>query len=159
MNTTYEPGPYKVKITDQGFTKASTGNMQFFLTFLVLAKVVEGGTAECQQFERTFYQTLTSNSFDFFEKKLKALGVEIDSLERLDPQTEGAVNLIDREITAYCAHAEYEGKTREKWDILPSSPKKMSVEEVRKLANNFGFSVKKPEAQAPPSRNNSNQTS
>jgi hypothetical protein len=158
MSTFYMPGIYKVKITDQGYTKASTDNPQFFLTFLVLAQVVAGGTTECQQFERTYYQTLTDNTIGFFKKKLKAIGVEIDSLERLDPQIGGAVNLIDREITAYCAHSEYQGKMHEKWDILPSGPMKMSMEEVRKLDDIFELGTKKPAAQAPPRRNNSDET-
>jgi hypothetical protein len=159
MSTTYPPGPYKVKTTDQGYTKSSQGTPEFFLTFLVLAQVGAGGTAqECQQFERTYYQALTDNTIGFFIKKLKAIGVEIDRLERLDPQAEGAVNLIGREITAYCAHSEFEGKTRERWDLFPSRPKKLSVEEVRKLGDIFDLGTKKPAAPTPPRRNTSGET-
>ena len=153
----YTPGLYKVKTTDQGYTKSSQGTPEFFLTFLVLAQVGAGG--KCQQFERTYYQALTDNTIGFFIKKLKAIGVEIDRLERLNPQAlEGAVNLIGREITANCSHSEYEGKTREQWDLIPSGRKKLSVEEVRKLDDIFDLGTKKPAAPTPPRRNHSNET-
>jgi hypothetical protein len=156
MGTTYSPGVYHARVTDYGFTKTIDGEPKFFLQFLVLKKVGTDGIArECEQAQRHYYRVLRDSTIRWIRYDLRAIRVEFEKPSQLDPQIEGAVNIIDREITVFCSHAEYKGETREEWDLRPRVGMKMSVEEVRNLDDIFGNCTKK---QTPPRRNNSNET-
>jgi hypothetical protein len=139
MATTYPPGASKARVTDQGYTKSKNGNPMFFLQFQVLEQVGADGTARaCPQLERTYFKALTEKTIGWLCSDLKAIGVELDKPWQLDPQAEGAINLIGREITAYCAHADYQGEKREQWDIRPSGCLKLGADDIRKLDDVFG---------------------
>ena len=159
MGTTYSPGAYHARVTDNGFTKAANGEPKFFLQFLVLKRVgLDGIARECEQAHRHYYRVLRDSTISWIRNDLRAIHVEFEKPSQLDPQFEGAVNMIDREITVYCSHNKYKGETREEWDIRPRVGTKLSVEEVRNLDDIFGPCTQKPAAPTPPRRNNSGET-
>jgi hypothetical protein len=161
MSENYENGAYQAKILDHGVYTSKKGNPTFFLDFQILNKVGgDGANMECPQGERTYYKAVMNSTIGWLCDDLKAIGVEFDSLAKLNPQAEGAVKMIGRVITVVCEHKPDEsGKLREQWGFRRATRNKLSEEDLRKLDNAFAHLLPKKRAAAPPPRpNNSNET-
>ena len=156
MATNYPPGVYQAKILDQGFFKSKKDNPTFFLHFQILNKVGgDGAPPECAQVERKYYKAVMENTIGWLRDDLEAIGVELENLSKLDPQTEGAVNLIGRVITVFCEHKpDDEGQLHENWGIRRATRNKLSEDDLRKLDNAFAHKLPKKRAVLPPPRRN-----
>jgi hypothetical protein len=131
----YAKGRYLVEITDQGLTKASTGNFQIVLRF----KVLEGTQPVCevQQYERTAYLVITENTVDFLMPKLAALGYDHDSLKHLNLRDPQAHDLRGTQAEFFCKHEQdRNGEWRERWDVAmggASKPLELKPPDQREL--------------------------
>jgi len=164
MSTFYEQGRYVCKVTQQGMTKASTGNPQLVLKVMVLERYAGPNSFESvpAQYERSIYRTITDGSMKFFRKDLDALGFKGNSLRQLDPKNSDFINLAGVEVDCLCNHeADYKDSSvqREKWSIawpeseVVSSPvegAELAASDYRALDALFGKGTKTAPRQAAP---------
>jgi hypothetical protein len=120
----YEVGRYEVKITGQGFQKASTGTLQFVLQFEVQGKVDPRDPQTLISVapgERKWYKAITEKTVDWLMDDLKVLGVEgITSWAQLDPTIapDDFIDLSDKLIDMMCGSKNgTDGKSYEDWSI------------------------------------------
>jgi hypothetical protein len=152
----YAKGRYLVEITDQGLTKASTGNFQIVLRF----KVLEGTQPQCdvEQYERTAYLAITDNTVEYLTPKLAALGYNHDSLRHLNLQDSNPHDLRGTQVEFFCKHEQdRNNEWRERWDVVtggagkPLELKPPDQRELRTLDAMFGR-VRKANGAAAPRR-------
>lgn len=154
----YPVGRYACKVISQALGEAGTGNPQFALRFQVMGLVDPADPTRFipgqQQYERTYYRTITEKTIDYFLEDLKALGFTGSSFKELDPATPNFHDFKGLDIDMWCAHENaQDGGEREKWSVArqggeltmnPIDPKK-----VRDLDNLFGKQLKSLKAAAP----------
>jgi hypothetical protein len=110
---------YRVAITRQGFTEAASGNIQFFLCFDVIAKVVHPAEVEVAQQSRIYFKAITDKTIEYLAEDLKTLGYTGETLSDLDPEAGNHISFVGCEVFMYC---QYEadpktGEDREKWSV------------------------------------------
>lgn len=118
----YEPGRYRLKITNQGFGESKTkGTPYFFLEGEPTAKL-EGDDAWQVEFThaRSISLWITENTAETVAEKLKALGWAGGKWSSLDPNKPNFHSFIGEEIEAVCVHEpglKGDGRLYEKWDL------------------------------------------
>ena len=132
MTPYYEPGLYKCRILDQGYTEASTGTEQFWIKFLVL-KAVEPVRDNLEKYSRMAYFPLTDKTADRVMRDLRALGFKGDDFELLDPCIEGHHSFVGNEPELMCSvDKSLNGTPREKWGPR-GVPRPLDRDRVRRL--------------------------
>lgn len=154
----YESGRYACKVTDQAMGEASTGNPQFVLRFKVMGLVDPSDPTRFipaqQQYERTFYRTITEKTIEYFVEDLKTLGFSGDSFKKLDPNTDGFHDFRGADVDMWCAHEDdTSGGSREKWSVARQAGsfevKPLESKKLRELDNLFGKHLKGLKSEAP----------
>lgn len=146
----YDNGRYFGRITNQALGKASTGNPQIALRFLVVGKMTTPTAYEPvdTQEERSLFMTITDKTADRIGNDLATLGFAGTSFRQIDPSTSGHHDFTDTESQFYCKHEEYNGKDQERWSVarqgggMPDM-KPLEAKELRDLDNLFGKHLKK----------------
>jgi hypothetical protein len=151
----YEIGKYEVKITGQGFQKASTGTLQFVLQFEVQGKVDPSDPQTLIAVapgERKWYKAITEKTVEWLMQDLKLLGVDgLRSWEQLDP-TIAPVDFIDlsgKLIDMMCGSRNgNDGKSYEDWSFASGGAVGKPIEnaaakDVKALDRLFGASLKR----------------
>ncbi len=164
MKPFYEQGRYEGEVTDQGFVKARTGNVQFIIRFTVKGRIDPANPDNMfpvpAQYERTVYRALTEKTVEYFVGDMAGLGIEIASFTDLDPKNErGFVSLKGKIADFICSHETgMDGGLREKWGLGRPATAGKPVEsiasaEVKSLDRLFGKHLKKaPATQVPTPR-------
>ncbi len=150
--TTYGKGKYRAQVIDQGFEESTEKRTPcFFLQIKVLQRLDElGGLQDCPQYERTIRQYLANDTgVNILRGQLKALGVQVTSFSQLDPDTQGHVSLVGREIEVVCDIEAYQGRPQERWG-LQRSRNKLAPDAVRALDDKFGHLLRDGNGQAAP---------
>jgi hypothetical protein len=140
MSTTYQKGNYQAKVLQQGFeASAAKGTPYFYLQLLILACYdAKGEPQECPQYERTYRQYLNKDiGVGILKSALRSLGVEINAFTQLDPGSPDHVSLVGKIIDVSCDLEPYQGRDVERWSI-PRTGKKLKLEEIRALNDQFG---------------------
>jgi hypothetical protein len=140
MSTTYTAGKYQAEVLDQGFTEsASKGTPGFYLQLKILGRYDAAGVVQpCPQYERTYTQYLSSEiGVNILKDDLKALGVQVTELTRLDPEVPGHESLVGRTIDVECKIESYNGKQMERWSIPRRKQAKLSRDAIRDLDAKF----------------------
>lgn len=156
MAAFYESGKYRVKIAKQAFGKNKKDNFELQLTIKPIGVYSKPNSPDEQlsefdaPYERTIFLTLTEGTLGTTEKpgwvmqNLTYLGFNGDSFAQLDPNDKDAISFVGLELDARCDHEDYEGKEREKWNIIrpgggASGPttKPAEKKEVRALDSKF----------------------
>lgn len=147
----YESGRYACKVTNQAMGEAGTGNPQFVLRFKVMGLVDPADPTRFipaqQQYERTFYRTITEKTIDYFIEDLKTLGFAGKSFKDLDPNTEGFHDFRGADVDMWCAHEDDpKGGAREKWSVARQASefevKPIDSKKLRELDNLYGKHLK-----------------
>lgn len=119
---TYEPGRYRLKVLNQGFSESKTKGTPFFFLECEPVAQLEGDNA--YQVENTYPRTIslyiTDKTADNVADKLKALGWVGGRWGSLDPNKPSFHSFIGTEIEAVCKHEpgiNGDGKLYEKWDL------------------------------------------
>jgi hypothetical protein len=152
--TYYTPGTYWGRITHQVLGKASTGNPQLLVSFLVLGRVnqadPDGDLLSCgESYERTMYQTLTEKTIEFVTRDLERLGWAGSSWGDFDERNTGCVSIVGSEHAFYCSHKPNQDNTilRENWSVARESTapnaEPLTDSEYRSLDAMFGKELKK----------------
>src|SRR4051812_40552839 len=97
MSTTYADGNYLVEVLDQGFGESEVKKTPFFfLQCKVIARIgADGQHQACPQYERTYRQHFGHElGGKILRGDLKALGVEVDDLLRLDLGAADPISLV-----------------------------------------------------------------
>jgi len=156
----YPPGKYACKITDQALGESSTGNPQFALRFTVLGPVdpenpesylrVQG----MQQYERTYYKSITEKTIEYFLADLKTLGFKGSTFKELDKSMPTYHSFIGMDVDMFCGHEkDQQGEMREKWVVArtagPLEVKPLESKKLRDLDNLFGKHLKGLSSAAP----------
>lgn len=141
----YEKGQYRGTIISQALGESNTGTPQFVFRFTVDARVNAGQEYATQEGERTCYIYLNDKTMEFATRDIRSLGFDKNSLRYLDPTVAGFHDFVGTSVQMFCKHEEYQGKTREKWNI--SNPREFDVKPVeqsklRNLDNLFGRAMK-----------------
>jgi hypothetical protein len=132
MKAYYEPGPYKCRITEQGFNKASTGTPQFWLRFQVLERI-EPFNDSLEKYSRTEYFAITERTADRVMQDLHTLGFRGDSFNDVDPRREGFHSFLDSQVELVCSHEDgQDGTPRERWRVSRTG-RPLEEEIVRQL--------------------------
>jgi hypothetical protein len=144
MTTLYDPGLYRVRIENQQLGETTNGNPQFVLTFTPLGEhdLKDNTLLACPSLPRSAFMTITDNTVDFVLETLRHLGFQGTSFAQLDPSTEAFHDFKGIECDAYCKHEEYDGKTKEKWNISRGkgsvNVKPLEKKSIRALDAKFG---------------------
>jgi hypothetical protein len=137
--TTYAPGKYRAVIKDFGWTEASTGTPQFFIDFDVTGRYdKDGNLTACPRFLRTYYRAISTKGkearakcVNMLKADLSAIGEKVQDEAQLDPGTPGALNLLNKQIDAYCAVEAFNDKAVERWALRSNGREKLSVKGLR----------------------------
>ena len=160
----YDRGLYRVRIDNQQLGESQNGNPQIVLTFTPLGQydMKDNSLFTCPSEARSAFMTITDNTIDFILETLRHLGFQGNSFAQLDPDTTGFHDFRGVECDAYCKHDEYEGKTKEKWNIsrgkVTLNVKPLEKKDLRALDAKFGKKLKATPAatngptKAPPAR-------
>jgi hypothetical protein len=151
MSTTYTASKYQAEVKEQGFEQPDGGTPYFYLQLQILHRVdAAGRPQDCPQYERTYRQYLgeTGVGFRILAADLRALGVEVDELERLDPASADAINLVGRRIDVECAIESYNGRPVERWRVARER-KKLSPAALLGLGEKFRASRQGNQTAAP----------
>ena len=138
-STTYTPGRYRTLIKDFGWTEASTGTPQFFIQFEVTGRYdKDGNLAGCQRFERTYYRAISTKGkearakcVNMLKADLSAIGEKVQDEAQLDPGSPGALNLLNKQIDAYCTVESFNDNAVERWALRSNGREKLSVKGLR----------------------------
>ena len=162
MAAFYDKGTYQAKIVKQSLGENSKGNPELQLTLQPTAVVLQNGELAEQPFpyERTIYLTFTDGTLGteanpgWVLQTLAYLGFEGGSFADIEKH-----DFTGQEVTALCAHDNYQGKEREKWSILrprTAAPvKPLDKKGLRTLDAKFGKALKavvKQAKEAPPEK-------
>ena len=149
MSTYFEQGRYRGRINAQGFTEASTGNPQFFITFDVLGvydPASPEGPRPTKQGTRTIFRAITDATIDYLLEDLKSLGYDKQSFAFLDPGQHEHHSFVGQEIDAICTHKEHNGAMNEKWSLSRGggqlNVKPVDSTAIRRLDALFGAKLK-----------------
>lgn len=119
----YEQGKYKFQVIAQGFTKAQSGNPQFFLTGKPTGLVnpdKPDEIFECDDYERTLKVTITDKTIDRILGDLRKIGFTGAKFSELDPSNPKCHSFVGEEIDVQCTHEpgrDNPGKLFEKWEF------------------------------------------
>lgn len=105
-------GRYFGKLKDAVTSETGRGSLQVVLSFSISHVAENGDWCEINTVDRRVFLSLSDRAWSYTEKKLKALGFEGDF-----GTMEFGSEVHDQGIALNCAHDEYEGETKEKWDI------------------------------------------
>lgn len=148
-------GKYRIRLKEHVMSESKNGNPQIAIQFDVIG--VYGPNGEYSQhapFERTMFLTITDKTVDWIMETLRAIGFMGKSFTELDTQQPNHHSFAGVEVDAWCKHDEYDGKTREKWNISrgagASLPKPSDRSSLRKLDALYGSYLQKPIAVPPP---------
>lgn len=122
----YQEGKYRCRIDEQALGVASTGNPQVIIRFTVLA-VYSGGNLNdlSQQYQRTYFGTITDNTIEYIKADLDALGLFVTSFGQIDQNRKGFVDVRGTEVDMICAHEDDgKGALRERWRVARSAGNK-----------------------------------
>ena len=137
-----DPGLYRARIVGYGLIPSARKHTPtFFLEIELLHGIVprNGDAIPCERTTRSYYRSITDETIDWLTADLRAIGVEVDSFEQLDPESLGAVNLFDREIDVRCTHVMFESQFRERWSIVHEKPRqRLGAGQLRTLDDRFG---------------------
>jgi hypothetical protein len=136
---TYVPGRYKAEVVGQGFERSRLKETPCYcLQLRITGRYDErGDVQDCPRFERTYTQYLANETgVGILRGDLKALGVEVSDLTRLDPGAPDHINLVGRLIEVECGHETFNGQTRERWRIYRPR-KKLDLDELAELNARF----------------------
>lgn len=163
MAAFYEQGKYKVEIVGQALTENARGNAEFQLQLKPLAYIdpKAGETELGFDYTRTQYMSLTPATVGTPEKPgwvietLASLGFNGTSFGQLDAEHKDHISFVGMTLEAICAHEEYQGKTKEKWNILRPGGNTRDVKPIEKknmrtLDNKFGKVLKAFAGTTPP---------
>jgi hypothetical protein len=127
MAAFFDAGKYRILTTRQALVENKKGNPEFQLSFKPIEyHPTKGEPDEINVgYERTQFMTMTDATMGTPEKPgwvlqtLTALGFNGSSFGQLDPEHKNHISFVDRDdLFAICTHEDYDGKTREKWNIL-----------------------------------------
>jgi hypothetical protein len=150
VTTTYSPGNYQAEVLDQGYEESSSkGTPGFFLQLKIRGRYgPDGQLGECPQYERTYIQYIGNEAgVRILKSDLKVLGIEITDLAQLVPGSHDHISLVGRTIDVVCKQETYQGRPRERWSI-PRSRKKLDMDAIRSLGDQFGHLLRDGKAQA-----------
>jgi len=119
--------------------KDASKSDQIIVKFTV-GNVANGGEWQpCTPFERTIYMSCSPAAWPYSEKKLALLGITRDNQ---DLGEDAKVN----GVTLRCYHDDYQGKTKEKWDIYTPVKELKPLDDAGKsrLRSLFGAAAPKP---------------
>ena len=123
MAAYYPPGRYLGRLTGQSLGKSKVkGTPQVALTFEIM-KGLETATSrhageEC--YERTVYLYLVEGvALDIAREGLAAIGFNRKSIGSVDPSGLDYQDMTGVEVELKCKHEEWDGKPRERWEIVP----------------------------------------
>ena len=153
----FAQGVYVAEITQQGLSKAQTGNMQIVLRCKILGVPTNDGSyqPEVNQYERTVYLTITDKTIDFIADALENLGYEGDGFGPIDPSHARHQSFVGKQVDLYCKHEkDQSGVLREKWQLNREvgglKVEAVESKEVRKLDQLYGKSLKRNSSRATP---------
>ena len=155
MAAFYENGKYQALIVGQSLGENTMGNPEVQLRIKPIG--IYDRTGEVSNFdgpyERTIYLVLTDATLGTPDKPgwvmqlLQFLGFNGTSFSQLDPAHPQAIDFTNKEVDAVCQVETYEGKDREKWNILRggsnnSPAKPLPNKAIRGLDAKFGKLLK-----------------
>lgn len=164
----YQAGNYLGEITQQGLSKAKTGNTQFVVRVKVLGCPTGDGqyAPDPFQYERTIFLTITQNTIDFVSETLEYLGYDRQGFGPLDPSHPQHQSFIGKQVDLYCTHEnDQSGNPREKWRISRNGGSKaleltpLNQKELRELDALFGRNLRSGSSKAAPTPTTNRQTS
>lgn len=121
MGTKYEPGRYRVRISEQGFGESKEKKTPFFFLRIVPFACYDPTTpAEpytVESHERVYERYITDNTVKYFIEDLQSLGYDRTKFSELDPVNDGHHSFVGKEIDAVCAHEERDGDKWERWSL------------------------------------------
>lgn len=156
MAAFYEPGKYRVRVTKQQFGENKNSNPELQLAIKPIG-IYEGEEPSDMEglYDRTIFLTLTEGTLGTAEKPgwvmttLLFLGFNGTSFAQLDPEHTKAISFVGKEFDARCDVEEYQGKEREKWNVLRPgtgsggpATKPIATKAVRALDAKFGKLLK-----------------
>jgi hypothetical protein len=116
----YDPGKYRVQVTEQGMVEAQTGTIQFMLKFTVLESIEPPNDA-LEQFTRRAYWSLTPKTTGWVLHDLRDyLNCTAKTTRELDPDSPVFYDFRGKEIELTCAHEpsfENSKVLRERWGV------------------------------------------
>lgn len=148
MSDRLEPGYYVGHVQSwQLGENENTGNPQFVLTFTLAHRRRGRELIDCPHWNRSIFRVITDKTVEYFAADLRALGYDRDDFDGLDPDGPCPFDFEGIEIEASMKLEEYEGKTREKWDLAVvggGAPKVKALEAggTAKLNALFGGALK-----------------
>lgn len=102
-------GDYSAVIVKGITTKAQTGNPQMAVLLHITHDASNGEWRQLNEIiERNLYIALTDSAMPYAEQKLKTLGFNGDF---------GQPEFAIKAVAVICTHDDYQGKTRERWDL------------------------------------------
>ncbi len=146
-----DPGRYQATIVGQAYDRANSGTLCLYLRLRVTARyVTDDRTERCPPREGMYRQCLGNEvGFRILRDDLRALGVELDDLTRLDPDSPDRISLVGRAVDVRCEHEVYSGRTYERWAIVRPRAR-IDRAALQELNERFGHLLKPPDAAAKP---------
>ena len=147
MPAYYQKGLHVGKCIGQWMGQSESENKTpyFALRFIITGRVEGDSVRSVEQNERSVYLYLSDKALDMTTDVLAFLGYDKDSLRFLDPANENFHNFAGKECDLWCKVEEWNGDTREKWNIsLPLDREITPIDdkELRRLDALFGKSIK-----------------
>ena len=120
----FQPGRYRVQITDQRFTQSSQKKtVGFTLSFRVLSRL-DQPEESVKAYRRDLTLWITNGTYKRVMHSLRDLGYEGKNLSGVDPDKEGFHEFRDQEIEVECTHeSNGKGEVFEQWDLVTGKPK------------------------------------
>jgi hypothetical protein len=151
----YAEGKYRCEVLEQVLGVAGTGNSQVIIKFKVLS-VYQGGQPQdlVNQYNRTYYGTITENNVEYVMNDLNALGLYVTSFGQIDQNRPNFVSIIGNMVDMICAHEAGQNGLRERWRVAyareskPLEYKPVAASDVSKLDALFGARLKQNEGKA-----------
>ena len=148
----FDQGRYVVGCIEQGFAKSKNkGTPYFFIKFqpkgMIGAQGPQAPLIPCAAHTRELQFYLVGGAAEISIGKLRALGWNGQSFAELEPG--GAFSFVNCELEVICTHEEYDGKWRDKWDVIGGSGSEHSSGLVGQLDALFGNQLATTGASAP----------
>lgn len=140
-------GLYKGTVVGQALSRASTGNFTFTLDVKVTKKAADlqdwanGEEPLEPALKRTLFLTITGNTKDRILADLKFIGYDRKNLAStaLIPGNPDSFDFTGRDVPLRVEPSEYNGKTRERWNIDRNQRgKKLTPEDTSQFDTMFG---------------------
>lgn len=144
----YQQGNYSATVLQQQFGESEKKGTPYF-ALTIRPDEMDVGEPEMVSVdsqERTVFIYLTEGTIDFAVRDLAAIGFRGASFAELDPSSPNHHSFVNQKIPVYCKHENYEGKTKEKWQISSGggsiNHKALDKTGVRRLDALFGKTLK-----------------